>query len=55
MGSPSQAFCKESNQTLTFAHNCKKIQNIVKQNIWQGSIPQGIPFNYKAPSTMDKV
>ena len=42
--SPSQSFCRETNRTLTFAHSCKKIQNIVKKNVWVGYVPKGIPF-----------
>jgi pimeloyl-ACP methyl ester carboxylesterase len=30
MLSPSLAFCRESNSTLSFAHTCKKITNVIK-------------------------
>ena len=50
--SPSQAFCKESNNTLKFAHSCKQIQNVVRPNKYKGSIPAGMPFSEKPQSTM---
>ena len=52
MVSPSQDFCKESNNTLGFAHSCKQIQNIVKRNQYTGSIPAGMPFNKKPKTTL---
>jgi hypothetical protein len=55
MLSPSQSFCKQSNATLGFAHSCKQIQNVIKPNIHKGSIPAGIPFNFKVESTMQKL
>ena len=53
--SPSQDFCRESNNTMKFAHSCKKIQNVVKANKFKNSIPAGMPFDQKPASTMDKL
>ena len=39
--SPAQDFCRESNNTLKFAHSCKKIENVIKRNKFKGSIPAG--------------
>ena len=55
MLSPSQIFCKESVNTLKFAHGCKKIQNVIKKNKYKGSIPAGLPFSHKVQSTLDKL
>ena len=55
MLSPSQSFCRESVNTLKFAHGCKKIQNVIKKNQYKGSIPAGLPFSHKVISTLDKL
>ena len=49
--SPSQDFCRESNNTLKFAHSCKQIQNVIKPNKFKGSIPAGMPY---VPTTTTK-
>ena len=54
--SPAQDFCRESNNTLKFAHSCKKIENVVKRNKFKGSIPAGtLPLDQSAQSTMQKL
>lgn len=55
MLSPSQKFCRESVNTLKFAHGCKSIQNVIKKNQYKGSIPAGLPFAHKVLSTIEKL
>ena len=46
--SPAQDYCRESNNTLKFAHSCKKIENVLKRNKFKGSIPAGtLPLDLK--------
>ena len=43
MLSPSQEFCKESSNTLSFASKCSKVQNVVKSNKYLKQLPSSVP------------
>ncbi len=45
--SPSYRFCRETNYTLDFAKNFKKIKNVIKVNKYKKSIPISIPVKLK--------
>ena len=47
MCSPSQVFCNETNNTLSFAHSCSKVQNVIKPNKFKNSIPASITTKVK--------
>ena len=47
MVSPSQVFCNETNNTLSFAHSCSKVQNVIKPNKFKNSIPASITTKAK--------
>jgi kinesin family member 18/19 len=51
--SPSQDFCKESNNTLLFAHSCKQIQNIIKPNRYKNYAPASMPQKIKKVKNED--
>lgn len=47
MVSPSQEFCHETNNTLSFALKCSKIQNVVKPNRYRNLIPASVAVKKK--------
>lgn len=53
--SPSADFCTESNNTLSFAHRCKQIQNVVRANKYRSSVPASLPVALKKTKSKKQV